>query len=342
MRVSGFGRGDDFLVGCILSSVADVFHDGTLEQPGILKHHSEVVPQIVPVKITDIVSVQGDAAAVHVVEAHQQLYHGGLAGARGTDDGDALAGLHLAVEVMDDDLFRIIAELHMLEGDVAVQMFKFYSVLRCRHLFLCFEEVEYTLGRRGHHLQHVAHLGHLLKRLGEITDILDKGLNVADLDGSGCSQNASADGDAHISQVSDKHDDGLHKAAEQLGLPGGFVQLFVGGVEGLDGLFLTVIRLDHVLAAVVLLHLSVDLAQIILLVDEMLLGMLHDKGQKHHRDGQDDQGDQGHQRADGNHHHQHADQGRDRGDQSRDTLAHALPQRIHVVGDSGKHVADLS
>ena len=43
-------------------------------------------------EIADVVAVDQDGAAVDVVEAHQQLDHGGLAGAGRADDGDLLAG----------------------------------------------------------------------------------------------------------------------------------------------------------------------------------------------------------------------------------------------------------
>ena len=42
--MGGFRCLDDFFVCGVKSAVADIFHDCSVEQPGILKHHSEHFP----------------------------------------------------------------------------------------------------------------------------------------------------------------------------------------------------------------------------------------------------------------------------------------------------------
>ena len=58
-------------------------------------------------------------AAVHIVEAHEQLDDGGLARAGGADDGNTLAVFDMGGKVMDDGLFRCVAKVHMLKGHIA-------------------------------------------------------------------------------------------------------------------------------------------------------------------------------------------------------------------------------
>ena len=60
-------------------------------EPGVLQDHAEVLPEAVARDAADVVSVDGDRAAVHVVEAHEQIDERRLAAARRADDGDALA-----------------------------------------------------------------------------------------------------------------------------------------------------------------------------------------------------------------------------------------------------------
>ena len=48
---------------------------------------------------------------------------------------------------------------------------------------------------------------------------------------------------------------------------------------------------------------------------------------------------QGHQPADGQHHHQHADHRGDGGDELGDALVEALAEGIHIVGHTGEHLA---
>ena len=75
------------------AAVADVLHDRAVVEPGILQDHAEHAAQVAAGEIPDVVAVHQDGAAVDIVEAHQQLDHGGLAGAGWADDGDLLAGL---------------------------------------------------------------------------------------------------------------------------------------------------------------------------------------------------------------------------------------------------------
>ena len=65
-------------------------------------------------------AVHVDFAAVHVVEAHEQVDHRRLAAARRADDGDALAGLNVQVEVFDQLAVRRIGETHIVDGHFAV------------------------------------------------------------------------------------------------------------------------------------------------------------------------------------------------------------------------------
>ena len=88
-----------------------------------------------------------------------------------------------------------------------------------------------------------------------------------------------------------------------------------------------------------LLHLAVDLAQILLLGHKVLLAVLDHQHHQACRHRQDHQGDKGHQRRDGKHHHQHTDEGGHRGNEGCHRLVQALSQGIHIVGDAGEDLA---
>ena len=60
-------------------------------------------------------SVDGDPAAVGVVEAHQQVDQRGLAGAGGPDDGDRLPGLGQEIERLDEWRVLAVGEVHGFE-----------------------------------------------------------------------------------------------------------------------------------------------------------------------------------------------------------------------------------
>ena len=338
--VGGLGGSDDFLVSGVQTAVADVLHDGALEQPGVLQHHAEAFPQGAAVKVPQVVAVQGDGTGVYIVEPHQQLDHGGLAGTGGADDGHLLAGFHVAAEVVDDGLFGHIAEFDMIEGDLTVDAGRVCPAGRIGLLVLfgLVQELKDALGSGGHALQHVGHLRQLLDGLGEVLDVLDEGLDIADGDGAVGGKDTADDGHGHIAQIAHKVHDGLHQAGEELALPGGFKQLVVGGAEILQHGGLPVEGLDDVVAGVDFLHLAVDDAQGGLLGLEVLLAEPDHQQHQCQRHRQDQDGDQGHLGADGQHHDQHTDHGGDAGDELGDALVQALAQGVHIIGDAGEYL----
>ena len=64
----------------------------------------------------DVLSVDRDLAAGHVVKAQQQPADRGFAGARRTDDRDHFAGRHLERNVLQDFPFGIVREADVIEA----------------------------------------------------------------------------------------------------------------------------------------------------------------------------------------------------------------------------------
>ena len=341
VSVGSLGGGDHFFIGGIQSAIADVLHDGALEQPCVLQHHAEALTQGAAVKVPHIVAIQGDGTGIHIIEAHEQLDHGSFARAGRADDSHLLAGLDLTAEIVDDGLVRGVAEADMAECHLSVDAGRVRAAGRVclLVLFRLVQKLEHSLSGSGHALQHVGHLRKLLDRLGEVLDVLDEGLNVADGNDAVCGKNAAHDGHRHIAQITHKVHNGHHQAGEELAFPRRFIQLVVGGVEVVQHHGLTVEGFDHVVAGVDFFHLTVYDAQNGLLGLEVFLAEPNYDEHKHQRDGQDQQGDQGHLRADGQHHDQHADHGGHAGDELGDALVQALAQRVHIVGDAGQHLA---
>ena len=337
--VGGLGGGDDLLIAGVQAAVADVLHDGALEQPGILEHHAEGLPQVGPAEVPHVVSVHPDSAGVDVVEPHEQLDHGGLARAGGANDGHHLPRLHVGGEVVDDDLVRIVAEVDVVKVHAALHIRQRGGLGGVGGLLLFIQELKDPLGGGGHGLEHVGDLRNLSDGLGEVLHVLDEGLDITHLDDAGHRQHAAGHRHGHIAQVAHKVHDGLHHAGEELALPGGLEQNAVGLVKsGLDGLLL-VESPDDVVAGIALLHLTVDVSQVLLLGLEVLLGVLHHNADEQHGHGQDDNGDEGHQGTDGEHHDEHADDHGHRSDELGDALVKALSHGVHVVGDAGEDLA---
>ncbi len=158
---------DDLGVRRLGAAVADVFHDGALKEPRVLQHHAEGAPQVAARIVAHVAPVDEDGAGVHIVKAHEQLDHRGLAGAGRADDGDGLARRHVAAPVVDDRLLGIVAEAHVPERHVAADMVRRGWQGRVGRLLGLGKEGEHALGRGRHGLQLGADLRQLRDRLRE-------------------------------------------------------------------------------------------------------------------------------------------------------------------------------
>ncbi len=335
------GRGDDLLIGGLQPAVADILHDGAGKEPRVLQHHAKGVAQLGALNVAQVHAVHADAALVHIVEAQQQLDHGGLAGAGLAHQGNGLAGVHMAGEVADDGLVAVVSEGDVVKIHLAMHIRQADQLLPL--LLLPFiQKGEHALAGRGHRLQLPGELGKLGDGLAEVAHIGDKGLNVAHADAPHGRLDGAHDGHRHVAQIAHKVHDGHHQPAEELALPRAVELLVVDFGEIPLGLLLVAEGLDDHLARVTLLHQAVELAHGLLLALEVFASPGHHKGHDDAAEGHDAQHQQRHQGADGQHHGQHTQQSSQAGDGLRHGLRQVLPNGIHIVGHQADDIAHLA
>lgn len=91
---------NDLLVCGIKPSVADILHDRSRKQVGVLKHHGDVTAQVVPLNMADINAVDGDGPALDIVEAVDEVRDRRLSGSRGTHEGDLLPRPRVEADIL--------------------------------------------------------------------------------------------------------------------------------------------------------------------------------------------------------------------------------------------------
>ena len=119
VRVRHLRRLDDFLVGGVGLRVLDVVADRAGEEVRLLQHDADLGAQRVLRDVLDVDVVDHDRAFRHIVQTHQEIDEGRLAGAGMPDHADHLALLHVEVDALEDRVVGVIAEGHVLEPDVA-------------------------------------------------------------------------------------------------------------------------------------------------------------------------------------------------------------------------------
>ena len=127
--VGGFGRLDHLFARCADAAVGDVVVDGAVEDPGVLQHQRVCAAQRFHRKVLVGHVIHINLAGDGLVEAHQQVDDGCLAGAGGPDDGNHLARLGVEIHVAEDGLFRAVGEIDVLELDFAADLRKLLGVL---------------------------------------------------------------------------------------------------------------------------------------------------------------------------------------------------------------------
>ena len=336
----GPGRRDDLSIGRVRAAVADVFQDRALKQPRVLQHHAEGTAQVAARIVAHVAPVDEDRTGVHIVKAHEQLDHRGLAGTGRPDNGNRSAGGHVAAPVVDDRLLGVIAEAHVAERHIAADVLRRGGQRGVGRLFRLVEEGEHALSRGRHGLQLRADLRQLRDRLRKARHIADERLNVADRDRAACGERPAEHDHAHVAELADKRRHRHHEPGQKLALPRRAIEPRIDGIKLLLRRRLAVERTHDIMPGIGLLDLAVDRAEVFLLRDKVALAALDDAARKHARDRQDDERDERHEPADAQHHDQHADEQRDVRDQLRDRLRHTGGHGVHIVRDAREHVAD--
>ena len=222
-------------------------------------------------------SVDPDGSAVHIIEPHEQFDHGGFSCSGRTYDSDLLSFFYICRKVVNNNPVRVVAEMHMIKLYISLQPFCRYRIGNCLFLFFLFQELKYPFRRRCRGLKHIGDLRHLLNGLGKVSDILDKGLDIADFDCIPDCQISAQYGHRHISQVAHKLHNRHHHSGKELRFPCGIIQLLVCPVEFSDYVFFFIKRFYNAVAAVDFFYLSVYISKVFLLSPEIFLGMFHYK-----------------------------------------------------------------
>ena len=183
VHTGSLGGANHIFIGSVGPSIADILHDGAIVQPGILQNHAKHAAQVRPGEILDVMPIHQNGPAVDVIEAHQQLNHGGLAGTGGADDGDLLAGFGIEGKVIDDDLIGVVTEVNILEIHTTFDLAQLNRCSGIGNFFRFSQELEDTLSSSHGLLENIGDIGDLGDRLGKGADILDKSLDITDGNG---------------------------------------------------------------------------------------------------------------------------------------------------------------
>ncbi len=172
------------------AAVADVVAHGVVEQHGVLRDHADGVAQRGLGHVADVLAVDGDAAAGHVVEAEQQPRDRRLAGAGRPDDRDGAPGRHLEGDAAQDRPRRLVGEVHVLEADRALGDDERRRAGPILDLGLAAEEREHLLDvdhrlldlaiDHAHEIERLVELDHHGVDHDEVADRLGAGLDAVD------------------------------------------------------------------------------------------------------------------------------------------------------------------
>ena len=127
------------------STIGDVEADGIVEQHGILRHNTDVLAQAFLADAADVLPVDTDAAAIHVIEAEQQTRQGRLASAAGTYHRQRMPRRDGEADPMQDRSISLIGKGHIVEADAASADLEFRRCRQVAHLYWRVQQAEQPL-----------------------------------------------------------------------------------------------------------------------------------------------------------------------------------------------------
>ncbi len=212
-------RFHDLFVGDVRFAVADVFLDGAVEQPGVLQHHTEQVVHVFSRQGGDVHAVHVDLAAVWLVKAHQQVNHGGLARAGGSDDRDLLSGQGVRGEPVHDLTVTVVAEAHVVKHHVSLCLRQQEGLVAFVGELLVFQKLKHPLACRRGGLQGGERVGKAGQRVDKQVDVHNEGNDHAKADLAAEGKRAADDRHRHKAQVAHKAHQRHHHAGKKLSVP---------------------------------------------------------------------------------------------------------------------------
>ena len=377
-EIVGIGQlgGLDALFICgIQLAVTDILHNGAGKQVGILQNHTQASAQVGLGDLVDVDVIVADLAVGDVIEPVDQIGDGGLAGTGSTDEGDLLTGTGIQGDVVEDGLFGNVAEVHILQGDIALQLGIGDGTLCCVGMLPCpaagalfglgdvavfvdlgidqldiafvlfrhlIHQIEDTLGACQSHNDGIHLAGDLVDGHCEVTGQVHKGDQVTQGQQAAVGadhQHTAHDGQHGILDIAQVVVDGAHHVGELTGGVGVGEESFVELVELVLADLFVVEDLDHLLAGDHFFDIAVDCAQGLLLAHEEL-ARLAGQGHGDEHDGKDsDQSDDGQDPGGADHGDKDGNQGDHGGNSLGNGLGDHHTQGIGVAGEAGHDVA---
>ena len=121
MDLGGACCGLDGLVGCMHVAIPDVGAHVRVKQGWLLRHDADGLAQTLLLHVAQVLAIDQDAAACHVIEAVEQPEHRRLARATLAHERDALVGVDLERHASERHvLVVVVRKVHVLELDLAV------------------------------------------------------------------------------------------------------------------------------------------------------------------------------------------------------------------------------
>ena len=274
MNVGGPASLDNFIIGGVGAAITEVIANGAREEPSVLKDHAEERTDIMARHLTGGDIIDSDVARVGVVEAHEEIDDGSLAGASGADEGDLLTRFNLAGKIGDSRLILRVAEIKVVEGDCTSDFFNSLRGGWIGSFLRLFEEIENALGGSGSALKIGGELRKRKQRMSKGIDILDKGLDRADGNLTGDGEVATENTDGNIGEISKNIDDWEGEAGEKLGLPTRIIESLISLFKGRGRGGFVGVRLNDKLAGEILFNDRVEMAEGVLLALEIFTGTL--------------------------------------------------------------------
>ncbi len=98
------------------AALRDIVGDGFVEQERLLCHERNMFAQRGERDVADVLSVDGNGAAIDIVKAQQQIEQRGLARAGWANERDLLTRLHIQRNGFQRQPIGVVGKIHPLEA----------------------------------------------------------------------------------------------------------------------------------------------------------------------------------------------------------------------------------
>ena len=119
MSLNSFSSSNTFFISRIKAAIADIFHNGSAKEEGILQHYTNLLTDRLNLKALNIKTINQYLSIIRIIKAGKKVYNCCFSGSCWTNNSNACSRSNCKVYILKNRISRLIAEVYVVKRNVS-------------------------------------------------------------------------------------------------------------------------------------------------------------------------------------------------------------------------------